>query len=43
LCPAEVGPALRLAYNDQPRDEWVTITMTPIVANSGGSLIILVE
>lgn len=37
MCPVEVGPALRLAYPDQPFGEWVWVGMDP-VADSGGDL-----
>jgi len=37
LCPPEVGPQLRLQYQDQPNNEWILVGMEPI-AGSGGSL-----
>ena len=37
LCPSEVGPQLRLQYQDQPNNEWLLIGMKPI-ADSVGDL-----
>lgn len=31
ILPPEAGPALRLAYQDQPMDEWIAIGMEPII------------
>jgi hypothetical protein len=35
LCPAELGPALRLAYLDQPLGEYLRIAMQPVARSDG--------
>ncbi len=42
-CPAEVGPRLRLAYTDQPLDEWIMVGMEPIADSGGGLRVFSVE
>lgn len=35
LCPPEVGPQLRLQYQNQPMGEWLLIGMKPIAGSDG--------
>jgi hypothetical protein len=35
LCPGDLGPALRLAYLDQPREEYLHVAMRPVRLYSG--------
>ncbi len=39
LCPAEVGPQLRLRYMDQPSGEVLRIAMNPIIDSDGKEII----
>jgi hypothetical protein len=38
LCSAEVGPAIRLDYKDQPKGEWFLIGMEPLLGADGRPL-----
>ena len=43
LCPPEVGPKLRLQYNDQPKGEWLRIAMEPITDSHGHTDVFVVD
>lgn len=43
LCPAEVGPQLRLQYKDQPKGERLIIAMEPIAVSDGHLYVFNVE
>lgn len=43
LCPAEVGPQLRLQYKDQPKNEWLLIAMEPLHDSSDNLNVFVVE
>jgi len=43
LCPAEVGPQLRLRYADQPLDERLVVAMKPICDSNGNLCFFFVD
>lgn len=43
LCPAEVGPHLRITYADQPHGTWIPILMTPFGSPHGKGGVFVLE
>ena len=43
LCPAEVGPSLRLKYKDQPLYEWLFIGMKQVADSGGGPDVFILD
>ena len=43
LCPPEVGPQLRLQYQDQPNGERILVAMEPIIVSDGDPDVFSVE
>jgi hypothetical protein len=43
LCPAEVGPQLRLQYLNQPFTHWLQIAMEPLIHSSGRLVIFSID
>jgi len=43
LCPSEVGPALRLALNDQQKNEWLWLAMEAVSDSDGDFLVFSIE
>lgn len=43
LCPQDVGPVLRVNYDDQPKGEWLVIAMEPITVSGGSQDVFYVE